>query len=67
LLKEFIRATLNTGEYYSGLLLPFVPVQYKVPEDAPPYRKIQSIIDFVSGMTDIYALDLYRKINVGKL
>ncbi|MBP7219240.1 MAG: hypothetical protein KA995_02320, partial [Paludibacteraceae bacterium] len=24
--------------------------------------KIQAIVDFISGMTDIYALDLYRKI-----
>jgi dGTP triphosphohydrolase len=26
------------------------------------YLKIQSIVDFVSGMTDVFALDLYRKI-----
>ncbi|MDD4799993.1 MAG: hypothetical protein PHD28_03060, partial [Proteiniphilum sp.] len=26
------------------------------------YGKLQSLIDFVSGMTDVYALDLYRKI-----
>ena len=26
------------------------------------YEKVQSVVDFVSGMTDLYALDLYRKI-----
>ena len=26
------------------------------------YGRILSVIDYVSGMTDIYALDLYRKI-----
>jgi dGTPase len=67
LLKEFINAILNPDDYYSRLLLPIVPEQYKVQEVAPSYQKIQSVIDFVSGMTDIYALDLYRKINGGKL
>jgi len=63
LLSEFIRAVLNPKDYYSELLLPFIPEQYKVPKDAPPYQQIQTVIDFVSGMTDIYALDLFRKIN----
>jgi dGTPase len=67
LLKEFINAILNPNDYYSGLMLPFVPEQYKAPDNAPSYQKIQSVIDFVSGMTDIYALDLYSKINGGRL
>lgn len=25
------------------------------------YGKIQSALDYISGMTDVYALDLYRK------
>ena len=63
LLKEFIHAVLNPNDYYSELLLPFIPYQYRVPVDEPPYRQIQTVIDFVSGMTDVYALDLFRKIN----
>ena len=26
------------------------------------YGRIQSSLDYISGMTDIYALDLYRRI-----
>ena len=26
------------------------------------YCKIQCVLDYISGMTDVYALDLYRKI-----
>ena len=62
LLREFTNAVLNPREHFSGLLLPFIPLQFKVSEEAPPYMKIQSVIDFVSGMTDVYALDLFRKI-----
>ena len=37
--------------------------QYKVEETAPAALRIQTVLDFVSGMTDVYALDLFRKIN----
>jgi dGTPase len=47
---------------YSTLLLSQVPKQYDV--YAPTlFGKIQAAIDHVSGMTDVYALDLYRKLN----
>jgi len=26
------------------------------------YNDIQSVVDFIAGMTDLYAVDLYRKI-----
>ena len=29
----------------------------------PQEKRIQAVIDYISGMTDVYALDLYRKIN----
>jgi hypothetical protein len=31
-------------------------------EHKTTYEKVQAVVDFVSGMTDLYALDLYRKI-----
>lgn len=47
---------------YSRLLLSKVPQQYDI--GAPTlYGKLQAVIDHVSGMTDVYALDLYRKLN----
>lgn len=63
LLHEFIGAVQNPDHYYSKLLLPFIPEQFRVGEDAGQYEKLQSVVDLVSGMTDVYALELYRKIN----
>ncbi len=63
ILEEFVEAVMNTNkkDNYSKKLLSILPEQYKTAEDSS-YLKIQSIVDFVSGMTDIFALDLYRKI-----
>ena len=47
---------------YSRLLLSKMPSQYDF--GAPDmYGKIQSVVDHMSAMTDVYALDLYRKLN----
>ena len=61
LLEVFTDAIRNPEHAYSTLLLNRIPEQYET--DAPTlYGKLQALIDFVSGMTDVYALDLYRKI-----
>ena len=61
LLEVFTDAIRKPEHAYSTLLLNRLPDQYEV--DAPTlYGKLQALIDFVSGMTDVYALDLYRKI-----
>lgn len=57
-LTEAIKTPIHT---YSKLLLGRIPEQY-TPTSDDLYSKVQSIIDYVSGMTDVYALDLYRKI-----
>ena len=62
LLEEFVGAIMNPTDLYSKKILSLLPDQYKIESDSA-YLKIQSIVDFVSGMTDIFALDLYRKIN----
>ena len=62
LVDEFVKAVLHPGLHYSKMLLPFMPEQYVIGKDVPVYQKIQTVLDFVSGMTDVYALDLYRKI-----
>jgi dGTPase len=62
LLEEFVGAIMNPKDLYSKKILSLLPAQYKVESDST-YLKIQSIVDFVSGMTDVFALDLYRKIN----
>ncbi|WP_439182939.1 deoxyguanosinetriphosphate triphosphohydrolase [Carboxylicivirga taeanensis] len=63
LLEEFIKAVTNPDDFYSRMLLPFIPEQFKSDKDTPLYEKIQSVLDFISGMTDVYALDLYKKIS----
>lgn len=61
LMEHFIDAMLTENKYNSKLLKLF-PEQFMVEPGASAYSKVQSVIDFVSGMTDVYALDLYRKI-----
>lgn len=62
LLEKLVYAVRNPRFNYSQLLLSKVPQQYEI--NAPTlFGKIQAVIDHVSGMTDVYALDLYRKLN----
>ena len=61
LLETIIDAMMNPGHSYSKLLLSRVPDQYDV-HAGTTYGKIQCALDYISGMTDVYALDLYRKI-----
>lgn len=63
LLEEFIKARLSPDKSMSQKINFLVPQQYHVSDDASVYLKVQSIVDFVSGMTDDYALNLYRKIS----
>lgn len=62
LLEKLIDAVHYPDLNYSRLLLSKVPRQYDV--NAPDlFGKIQAVLDHVSAMTDVYALDLYRKLN----
>ena len=61
LLDAFITAVIEPDEFLSKKLLALIPFQYKTQESSY-YADIQSVVDFVSGMTDLYALELYRKI-----
>lgn len=62
LLERLTGAVLNPDLNYSRLLLSKFPEQYDV--NAPtPFGKLQAVLDHVSAMTDVYALDLYRKLN----
>lgn len=62
LVNALIEAVCHPNLNYSRLLLSQVPQQYDI--NAPTlYGKVQAALDHVSGMTDVYALDLYRKLN----
>ena len=62
LLEKLVGAVVEPQLNYSRLLLSQVPRQYDV--NAPDlFTKIQAVLDHVSAMTDVYALDLFRKLN----
>ena len=66
LIDLMIEAVRYPQKAYSQLLINRVSSQYYI--QAPTlYEKIQAVLDYISGMTDVYALDLYRKINGNSL
>ena len=63
LLREFVHAVLNPDHTKSKKILKLVSPQFPVaPKEQNLYRDIQSLVDFIGGMTDLYAIDIYRKI-----
>ena len=66
LLELMIDAVQSPDKAYSQLLINRVSNQYDI--NSPTlYGKIQAVLDYISGMTDVYALDLYRKIKGNSL
>ena len=66
LIDLMINAVRSPEKAYSQLLINRISGQYNV--NAPTlYGKIQAVLDYISGMTDVYALDLYRKIKGNSL
>lgn len=66
LLELMIDAVRSPEKAYSQLLINRVSGQYSI--KAPVlHERIQAVLDYISGMTDVYALDLYRKINGNSL
>jgi dGTPase len=62
MLKEFVGALLNPRSNKSEKLLQLISRQFVITGKAGDlYTDIQSVVDFISGMTDLYAVDLYRK------
>lgn len=61
LLEEFIPALINNNTHYYEKLVKLIPKQF-LTTNPDTYSKIQSVLDFVSGMTDLYAVELYRRI-----
>lgn len=61
LLELMIDAVQSPEKAYSQLLINRVSNQYDI--KAPTlYGRIQAVLDYLSGMTDVFALDLFRKI-----
>lgn len=62
LLERLTQAVLYPEKTSSKMLLSKVPEQYDV-HAVNLYDKLLAVLDHVSGMTDVYALDLFRKLN----
>ncbi len=61
LLELMLEAVTHSDRTYSRILINRVSTQYEI--QAPTlYERILAVLDYISGMTDVFALDLYRKI-----
>lgn len=63
LLKEFVGAVIQPKSSRTRKLLQLIPAQFVITQKKENfYQDIQSVVDYIAGMTDLYAVDLYRKI-----
>lgn len=62
LLDLYLEAVTHPQKAHSRLLIDLVSSQYETTATTL-YDRVMAVLDFISGMTDIYALDLYRKIH----
>lgn len=66
LMETLTEAVMHPEKNFSRLLLAKIPGQYET--SAPtPYGRLQAVLDHVSGMTDVYALNLFRGLNAHSL
>ena len=62
LMEKMVEAVVNPDRYYSQQLINRVSSQYDIVADDLETR-LMAVVDYISGMTDVYALDIYQKIN----
>jgi dGTPase len=62
LMEAFADAAKEPEKFYSQQLIRRVSSQYAIHSENLETR-IMAILDYISGMTDVYALDIYQKIN----
>lgn len=62
LMENLVEAIVSPTKAYSRLLIGKVPRQYDVSSEDLG-RRLQGVVDHVSAMTDVYALNLYRTLN----
>ena len=62
LMEQMTEAVMHPERYYSQQLIDRVSSQYDI--KAPGLEtRLMAVIDYIAGMTDVYALDVYQKIN----
>jgi len=65
LIEEFVEAEMmepSLRKTRHKKVRALLPPQFRVDEGVSAYRKAQSVIDFAAGMTDDYALNLYKNL-----
>ena len=62
LMEIMTEAAVHPDRFYSRQLMSRVSSQYDIASPDLETR-IMAVIDYISGMTDVYALDVYQKIN----
>ena len=62
LMQQMTEAVMHPDRYYSQQLIDRVSSQYDINADQLETR-LMAVIDYIAGMTDVFALDVYQKIN----
>ena len=62
LMQTLVDAACRPDNFHSKQLIRRFSSQYDI-ESTDLETRIMAVVDFISGMTDIYALDFYQKIN----
>lgn len=63
LLEEFVGAVLHPRSSKSEKLLQLISKQFTISgKEEFLYHDVLSVVDYIAGMTDLYAVDIYRKI-----
>ncbi|MBP3776242.1 MAG: dNTP triphosphohydrolase [Prevotella sp.] len=62
LMEQMVEAVTHPKRFYSQQLIDRVSSQYDIKAEDLETR-IMAVIDYIAGMTDVYALDVYQKMN----
>lgn len=62
LLDAFVTAVVTPTGARHRTLRTLLPPEYLLPEGATPYQRLLRVADYVAGMTDSFAVSLYRRI-----
>ena len=62
LMRTFIGAAVHQEKFHSQQLINRFSSQYDIRSNDLETR-IMAVLDYISGMTDVYALDIYQKIS----
>ena len=62
LMQDLVEAAVNPTKFHSQQLIRRFSSQYDI-QSPDLETRIMAVIDYISGMTDVYALDIYQKIN----